>query len=388
MYLQVDFRNRIRRIQEKMKQNGIDVIVGTKVQTLSYLVGVFMPVTWRGAIILSQQGDPSLIVMNYDFHRVMHDSWITNIKKWERENQYSFVQRVIDVLKEDGYSSSTIGIEINLPDAVGLLSVPEYKMMVKEFGEDKLVDVTELVDREVMVIKDRAEIEFSRRAAEIADIGIQAGIDSLKPGMTENKLAGIVDAAMRAGGSSWAYAETGGVEVGSGYRATFYKGICTPATNKIIQRGDTVIIDAHSTFNLSLSDTSTTCVVGSPTKQQVEAATVWRDTALSVLDAIKPGAPVKNAAKAGLATLEKRNFLKYAVPTFGHGMGPCYGGLVPPFLWEGSEETFLEDSIISIFTGITVPGVAGFRLEYQLLVTSDGIETMNKFPIEMVQVEP
>jgi Xaa-Pro aminopeptidase len=295
---------------------------------------------------------------------------------------------VIDTLKELGYAKGRIGIEIDLPDAVGLLSVPEYKMLVEAFGENSLIDVTKLIDREVMVIKDKAEIEFSRRAAEIADIGVQAGIDALGAGKTENHIAGVVDAAMRDAGSSWAYAETGGVEIGSGYRSSFLRNICAPATNKIIQRGDTVVIDAHTTYNLSLSDTSTTAVVGPPTKEQSKIASVWRDTALAVLDAIGPDKPVKNAAKAGLAVLEKAGYLDYAVPTFGHGMGPCYGGLVPPFLWEGSDEVFLEDSVISIFTCVTVPGVAGFRLEYQLVVTSDGIDTMNKFPIELVEVAP
>jgi Xaa-Pro aminopeptidase len=388
MYMELDFRNRIKKIQEKLKQNRIDVVVGTKVQTLSYLVGVFMPVTWRGAIIFSQESDPTLIVMNYDYERVKHDTWIRDIRQWDRVEPYSFARSVVDTLNELGHSSSRIGIEIDLPDAVGLLSVPEYEMLVEAFGRQNLIDVTKLIDREVMVIKDKAEIEFSRRAAEIADIGIQAGINALGVGKSENYIAGVIEAAMRAAGSSWAYAETGGVEVGSGYRSSFLRNICSPATNKIIQRGDTVVIDAHTTYNLSLSDTSTTAVIGPPTTEQAKAASVWRDTALSVLDAIRPRKPVKNAAKAGLAVLEKSGYLDYSVPTFGHGMGPCYGGLVPPFIWEGSDEIFLEGSVISIFTCVTVPGVAGLRLEYQLVVTSDGIDTMNKFPIELIEVAP
>ena len=150
-----------------------------------------MPVTWRGAVIFSQTSEPTLIVMDYDFQRVKHDTWIADIREWNRVDQYSFAQVIIDTLRELDYGRGRIGIEIDLPDAVGLLSVPEYKMLVDAFGEDNLVDVTRLVDREVMVIKDQAEIEFSRQAAAIADIGIQVIVSAYSRGHAVDHGGGV-----------------------------------------------------------------------------------------------------------------------------------------------------------------------------------------------------
>src|SRR3546814_14718515 len=72
---------------------------------------------------------------------------------------------------------------------------------------------------DVMLIKDAAEIERLRFAAHVADKGFNAGRNAVRAGVTENSVAGALEKANRDHGSTWAWALTGGTEVGSGNRS-------------------------------------------------------------------------------------------------------------------------------------------------------------------------
>ena len=67
---------------------------------------------------------------------------------------------------------------------------------------------------DLMLIKDAAEIERLRHAAEVSDYGFEQGMNAVRAGATENEIAGEIERAIRRRGSTWSWAVTGGTEVG------------------------------------------------------------------------------------------------------------------------------------------------------------------------------
>jgi Xaa-Pro aminopeptidase len=63
----------------------------------------------------------------------------------------------------------------------------------------KLEDASSLVDS-VMMIKEPAEIERMRRAAEVCDLAAEAVIKFIRPGVMETEIAGVVEQTTRAAG--------------------------------------------------------------------------------------------------------------------------------------------------------------------------------------------
>ncbi|MHA1331486.1 MAG: M24 family metallopeptidase, partial [Candidatus Hodarchaeales archaeon] len=86
--------------------------------------------------------------------------------------------------------------------------------------------------------KEPGEINRFRKASDIVDIGHKAVLDQLEIGQTETEIAGIAEYAMRKAGSEWAWSFTGGNEIASGYRTAYAMGACTPASRRVIKKGE------------------------------------------------------------------------------------------------------------------------------------------------------
>ena len=389
MFLSIDYRSRVEKIQEALTRNNIDVIVATRQISLSHLTGVFNPEIWRAAVILPKTGKPFLITMNDDVERVKHEMGldVESIYTWNRGFAHpTFIETLIKALKEKGCPLNTIGVEMELPIARGLLTVPEYFALTKEFNNSKFVDVVDTLDR-IISINDKPAIEYIRRACEIGDIGIEAAIGAIGIGKTETQVAAAADYAMRFAGNEFSWSETSGTEIASGYRAYYYHGVCHPASQKFIQRGDMIAIDVHPTYNNYINDSRCTAILGTPNADQLTLEKFGQEIMNRVIEAIKPGVPMKKVSLIGREIETSHEYGKFAVPTFGHGFGPCSGGMHPNTINEESENIFEENQIMVIHKHIPIPKLGTWTFEMPILVVKDGVELLGKFPLEVRRIE-
>ena len=118
---------------------------------------------------------------------------------------------------------------------------------------------------DLMLIKDAAEIERLRHAAEVSDYGFEQGMNAVRAGATENEIAGEIERAIRRRGSTWSWAVTGGTEVGAGERTGFLRGVTQQATDRPIGRDEFVILDLHPLLDLYMADTALPIFLGRPT---------------------------------------------------------------------------------------------------------------------------
>ncbi len=374
-----NYPERIEKIRRIMKQENIEIILCTRLQSVAYFGGVFAPLPWRAGIIIPQNGEVQFISMGADYERMKEETWINSFLIWDRTEPMSFIDRVMEALKELNFKEGKIALEMRLPMVAGLLSVPEYFSLKENLPDTEFIDGVDFIDS-IMVIKEPNEIVLIRRAAEIADLGLQEAFKSLKVGVTENEVAGVAELALRKAGSSWAWAETGGTEVGSGERSAFLGGVCQPATNKLIKDGETIVVDVHSMYELYLCDTCGTAVLKSPSPEQVKLGRAWVRISQEVVNNLKAGNKIGDVARAGLAMAEELGYLKNIVKTFGHGLGTCVGGLAP-FIWEGNQEILKSSTVVIVLSSIAVPGVGGVRLELPVLVNEDTPEVLSKLPL-------
>ncbi len=118
-----------------------------------------------------------------------------------------FAQNKVKKLGISGWHMFPYSIMTNIASALG--------------GMENIVNADELV-RKVTITKSAAEIDCLRKAARISEVGLQAILESIKPGMTEVELCGIATAAM----------------LGSGAESTGYPIWCCsgPNSNQAISR--------------------------------------------------------------------------------------------------------------------------------------------------------
>lgn len=372
MNISINYPRRIQKVQTSLAKHDIDVYISIRQASLHYLLGAFAP--WRSAVVVPREGDAVAVLWNADAARLKTDTWFddSRIVEWGDKQNPGFITTIAKVIKEMGLGSKRVAAELTCGGprvAPGLMLAFEYQQLLAALPDATVVDGTDAVD-EVMVVKEKEEIELLRQAAAIGDVGLRAAIREIEIGVTENHLAGVGELAMRDAGSDWSWSVTAGNEVGSGYRASYPMGITQPATEKLIQLGDMVILDFHPMYRLYFCDLTANVIVGKPTPQQQKIADVWQEAVQVLLRGMTPGSRVVDAAAGAHRFVDEAGLGEYLWPAFGHGLGT--DSRVPPLINEKSGELFLGNMVVAAGMHIYWPGVGGMRLELPTLVTPKG----------------
>ena len=392
MSTQADHKARLKKIQAKMDEQDIDVLIATRLSTVGYVFGAFVP--WRGIAVIPREGEPQLYVLALDSERVKDDSFFKNVAGVAPLPGMAMWERILSYLRARGLEKGRIGVELgHSPIRIEtFLLASEYEILREAFPQATFKNATDFLN-EIFIIKDEAEIECFRRAAEICDLGLGVVLKQMKVGMRETEVAGIAEYAMRKAGSELNWTFTGGQEIGSGARTAYFWGGCTPPTRKRIERGDNVLLDLHAMYNLYLGDLARNAIMGEPTPEQRELSNVFVAACNLLLESLKPGATYGEVADKMDAFMDRTGYRQYALPGYGHGIGILGNEYYPVVInssvpYESKGDLVLQPNMVEVAALVlNKPGVAGMRMEMTVLITKDGNEPLNKVPFEPAIIE-
>jgi Xaa-Pro aminopeptidase len=231
----------------------------------------------------------------------------------------------------------------------------------------ELLDITHTIE-EQRRSKDPDELELIQFAQWVAGAGFEAARREIRPGMTEMELYSIIQSAMT--GRSGRPVELIG-DFLSGDRTRRPSG---PATSRVVQAGDTVILDLGPVVNGYRSDCTATLVLGgelSPRRRQLEAAL---HAALAAGEKeLRPGTQCVDVYNAVNEVMSEHGFGDHFQHHAGHGLGLDHPEA--PYFVPESEEVLLEGDVVTLEPGAYAAEFAG-RIEHVYLVTSDGFERL------------
>ncbi|MCP4224904.1 MAG: aminopeptidase P family protein [Actinomycetia bacterium] len=372
---------RLARMKAAVGEAGLDALIGTRLKTVTHACGAFCP--WRSAVIVPAEGDVILICPSMDSVRLGQEGWLDHIVGYSRQSMMATVGAQITEL---GLAGGRLGIEdgssVYLPE--GFITRGEYEDLQGALPEATLIDGHKIVDRLTMV-KEDAEVSLMRQAAAIVDCGQDAVAQSLRPGMSEKQIAGVAEKAMRDAGSEFAWTFTGGQEIASGPRT--WTGACTPATDKLVQRGEFVLIDLHAMYGLMLGDVAHNAVLGEPTPAQRSVIEGFSATCHKLVENMQPGRTLGEVARRTREFVAEQGWAGF-IRGFGHGIGHMgdewYPTLTDVEIPGVSDPDYvLEPNYIQeIAVTANLAGVGGLRMERPLVITEDGNEVLSKVPFE------
>jgi len=184
----IDFPQRVKDIQEVMGAQGIDVYVGSRLRTLSWVLDAFCP--WRSFLVIPQQGLPTAFTFVIDASRVADDSWldedhILGYAPMGGQDQISVVSDcVLGALKG---RKGVVGIESGMSNYTpeGNLTHYEYERFRDALPGAELVNAHDIIDR-LSLIKDQGTVNRFREASRIVDLGQQLLSQSPGPGAAKS----------------------------------------------------------------------------------------------------------------------------------------------------------------------------------------------------------
>lgn len=376
MTIQIDFDRRKANLQALMRENGVDVLVATRLKTITHLTGGFVP--WRSAVVVPVKGDAHLFTVGMDAERLRQENHLSGVTGYARR---PMIDMVADHVSDLFSGSFTVAVEDGyswyLPE--GTITHEEYQMLEARLPAATIKNLTEPIDLH-MLIKEPRQIELMRQASAICDAAQITVQNDLKIGQSEIQIAGLAEGALREHGSEFAWTFTGGQEIGSGPRS--WTGACTPPTHKIVQKGEAIVLDLHGMYGMMLGDVSHNAVLGKPTDDQLRLMDAYVQSCEYLLSTLRPGRTIGDAAK-DIRDFTVKNGWGKIVRGFGHGIGHFGNEWFPsftdvPMRYVSDPEIVLEPGFMEVMAlTCNLPGVGGFRFERPVVITESGAEILS-----------
>lgn len=157
------------------------------------------------------------------------------------------------------------------------------------------------------------------------------------------------------------------------------------AGDRVIERGDMVVLDFGGLKHGYGSDTSRTVHVGEPDDEERTVHDIVREAQEAGFRAVRPGAACQDVDRAARAVITEAGYGEYFIHRTGHGIGVTTHE--PPYMIEGEELPLVPGMCFSVEPGIYLPGRFGVRIEDIVTVTEDGGRRLNTTSRELVIVD-
>ena len=362
------FKERVRRAGELIQKAGLDAILLTKPQNMSYLVGDGRLCAFA---IVAKNGATYVGVPKTDLEDTRKGCSSEHILGFEDE--VGMLHSLMQVWKELGLEKGKVGAE-NTWLKVSMLDMfkhPHAKPDALQFA-----DATGIMT-DLRIVKSTEEIARIRRAGRVADRAMAAAIKAVRPGVTETEVAGEAEYLMRKHGAE----EFFRTYVASGPRSSIAHGI---VSRRKICKGDMVMVDLHPTVDGYHADICRTVCVGKPSEKQRKAFNIYLKAQTAAVQAAGPNTTMTQLENLMHEMFQKEGYEEYFVGPPIHGVGLEFEEPPLPaghafFHGEEPKDDLNPGMVISIGNCGLYLGDFGVRIEDTVAITDKGHEELTKY---------
>ncbi|GAA2761059.1 aminopeptidase P family protein [Streptomyces paradoxus] len=363
-----DYRARMERAALEAAEAGLAGLLVAPGPDLVWLTGYTPPaVTERLTLLVLAAGqDPVLVVPALeapDAHRAAGAAALT-LRDWtDGKDPYAATAALLGV-------SGRFGISDNAW-ALHLLALQQA------LPGSSYASLTEALPM-LRAVKDTAELGLMAAAGAAADATFEEIRGVPFAGRRESEVAADLDRLLRRHG----HEQVDFTIVASGPNGADPHH---EAGDRVIARGDMIVLDFGGLRDGYGSDTSRTVHVGEPTDEERRVHDLVREAQEAGFRAVRPGAACQDVDRAARRVIADAGYGEYFIHRTGHGIGVTTHE--PPYMIEGEERPLVPGMCFSVEPGIYLPGRFGVRIEDIVTVTEDGGRRLNTTTRELVIVE-
>jgi Xaa-Pro aminopeptidase len=378
---QSEYQSRIAKVHKAMESRDLDALLVTHTPNLCYLTGYQSPLAnWYTCLVLPRQGEPSVHLVDIELANLLVHGWRNrNIVTFRWFQSVEAPRQLAKIVKEHGLAEKRIGLEMRLGGCTAHL----YEQLRQLLPKAKFEDGSDIV-LDIRAVKSPAEITHMRKAARFTDIGMQAALQVVGLGKTENDVARVAYDAMIGAGSEYLSIEP---LIVAGFAMTLTGHLMFK--RRVFESGDQVGLELAGVCHRYSAPLYRTAVIGrpSPLVQRLARASL---TALQlVLENARPGRTAHEVARAASKGFRPVAGEGYFQGAYGYAVGIGF----PPdwvehsiYIHEGNERVLETGMVFHSPMGLRIPGKAGVSYSETWVVTETGCETLSTTPRELVVI--
>lgn len=340
------YENRVKKVFDKISSYS-DAFLVTNLKNIRYLTGfkgtfAIALLTWTGCYIFvdfrySEQAKKEATGEIICFK----DSWIDTLKKLIEE---------MHIKKLSFEVTCTYETFLKLRDNTKLELVPEHYVI-----------------ENIRAVKEDEEINNIKEAIKIAENAFLQNKHIIKEGITEKTIAKMVENTIKEHSDSLPFP----VIVASGENSSMPHW---RHSNRILKRGDFVIIDWGAEYNGYFCDMTRTFIIGEASEKQKEIYEIVNNANLQAIETCRVDIEAKGIDAVARNLIKQSGYGENFGHATGHGVGLDVHEL--PKISAQSEETIKPGMIFTIEPGIYIEGFGGVRIEDMVAVKENSVEVL------------
>jgi Xaa-Pro aminopeptidase len=277
------------------------------------------------------------------------------------DDSWAVIAKLVKKLK----SVKTVTVEKSI-------SLADFELL-KKTVKTRLKTAANLIET-ARSCKDSSEIAAIKAASRIAAKALRQTLRFIKPGITENELAGLLNLQIRKLGAKNSFDTI--VAFGPDASRPHHQ-----SSKRKLKKKDTALIDFGVKYKGYRCDITRCFVVGRPTTFYKKVYNAVQQAQTAAIKMIKPGVEITKVDAAAREVIRKSGF-----PVYGHGTGHGLGLEVheEPVISAKSKGKpasagkLKAGQVITIEPGVYIPGKLGVRIEDDILVTETGHQTLTR----------
>jgi Xaa-Pro dipeptidase len=333
-------------------------------------------VFFQCAVLTADERPMVLLTRKPDLAQARITSIMEDIRIWYDTEDANPADDLKALLGELGLAGARVGIEMS---TYGLTAANYVRVERALAGWCRFEDGSEIV-RALRLVKSPAEIEYTRKAAELADAALVAMIETAGPGVFEGDVQAAGQTAIWRGGGDVA---ASGPVLGSGERALLIRNSTGP---RRLDPVDQLTMEFAGVYRRYHACIMRTIAIGSHDDYQRRMFEATRDAVEAMSEAAKPGRPLGEIDDAHRKTYDKAGFEHARMAACGYSLGATYRPNwmdTPPMLFSGNR-TIAQPGMVLFTHAILVDRPKGYAMSAgrTLVITETGCEVLSKVPVE------
>ncbi len=373
-----ELAERRRRACARMAARNLDALLIFRQESMFYLTGydTFGYVYFQ-CLVLGADGRMTLLTRSPDLRQAQQTSVIDDIRIWIDGADAAPAATLREILALRGLRGKRLGVEW---EAYGL-TASNGRALATALEDFAMLDDASRLVSELRVVKSPAEIEFVRRAADLADAAWAEAVALARPGAFEGDiLAAMHGAVLRGGGDDPANEFI----IGSGPGALlcrYYSG------RRRLEPRDQLTLEFAGVYRHYHCCLMRTIVLGQPPAAQREMYRVARAALEACEAALRPGRPMHDVFDAHRRVLDEAGFQQHRLNACGYSLGATFAPnwMDWPMFYAGNS-VLIEPGMVFFLHMIIFDSAAqlAMTLGRTSLVTANGAEALSAAPLDLI----
>lgn len=333
-----EYDRRMSNLLSKMENERLDAVLLFKPESMYYLTGydstgfiVFQ------SMVVTVSGEITLMTRSPDVAQAHYSSNLKDVRVWVDGADASPATDLRDILKEYGLQNKRVGIET---DTFGLTARRWREVEAAMSGFCDLVEASNLVNG-LRVVKSAEEIEYVRKAGQLADAALDRAKAMIAPGTSEGALYGAMHDEIFKGGGFYPASR---FAMGSGDKALLVRTTCDTGT---IGENDQIQMEFAAPYRHYHAGLMRTFLTGPHSDQHKSMHSVCIEALHASIEACKEGLLVGDIFQAHADTFDAAGFKDARFNACGYCLGATYAPswMDHPMIHSGSQIELQENMV-------------------------------------------